>query len=108
MRSRHENDPAAARGSHELHARRDARERHDSQAPRAAAADPHDPAACPDWWSEPGALPTGASELRHVPPAYRQPGMMRRAAECRGGPVPREDGGAAGPDRTRPGRGTRA
>ncbi|WP_186147022.1 BON domain-containing protein [Burkholderia gladioli] len=49
------------------------------------AADPSDPVACPDWWARPGALPTGASEIRHVPDAYRQAGMMRAAAEVRGG-----------------------
>ena len=53
------------------------------------AADPSDPVACPDWWARPGALPTGASEIRHVPDAYRQAGMMRAAAVLPRRPAPR-------------------
>ncbi|MBI0330886.1 hypothetical protein [Burkholderia plantarii] len=88
MKPRDQQDPATTREAHERRA---------APSPQPASPDPHDPVACPDWWSEPGALPTGASEVRHVPEAYREPGMMRRAAECRGGPAPPEDSGADAP-----------
>ncbi|WP_246793295.1 hypothetical protein [Burkholderia perseverans] len=91
MKSRHQQDPATTR---------EAPERRAAPSPQPASPDPHDPhdpVACPDWWSEPGALPTGASEVRHVPEAYREQGMMRRAAECRGGPAPQEESNAEPP-----------